>query len=146
VVLSHSFIVEKNNHPCSRESIFATNNAGAAIMESPLRRYEELIDIILTHNYQHNGYRAPQTTAEWALFTCDELTGFIVAVALVRPEKKLELVEVKSVLKKFPAVAFAKPVDREQIRMCEEKLGIPLEEFVDITLSAMKEISQQLGL
>jgi lysyl-tRNA synthetase class 2 len=107
---------------------------------------EELIDIILTHNYQHNGYRAPQTTAEWALFTCDELTGFIVAVALVRPEKKLELVEVKSVLKKFPAVAFAKPVDREQIRMCEEKLGIPLEEFVDITLSAMKEISQQLGL
>jgi lysyl-tRNA synthetase class 2 len=107
---------------------------------------EELIDIILTHNYQHNGYRAQQTTAEWALFTCDELTGFIVAVALVRPEKKLELVEVKSVLKKFPAVAFAKPVDREQIRMCEEKLGIPLEEFVDITLSAMKEISQQLGL
>ena len=107
---------------------------------------KELIDLILTHNFNHNGYRPPVTLGEWALYTCDELTGFIVAVALVRPERKLELVEVKSVLKKFPAVAFARPVNREQIKLCEEKLGIPLEEFVKITLEAMKEISGELGL
>lgn len=107
---------------------------------------EELIDIILTHNYKHNGHRQPESAAEWALYTCDELTGFIVAVALVRPEKKLAPVETSSVLKKFPATAFAKPVDREQIKMCEEKLGIPLEEFVEITLNAMKDVADDLGL
>lgn len=107
---------------------------------------KELIDIILTHNYTYNGHRQPESAAEWALYTCDELTGFIVAVALVRPEKKLELVETASVIKKFPAIAFAKPVNREQIKLCEEKLGIPLEEFIEITLGAMKSIAGDLGL
>ncbi len=107
---------------------------------------EQLIDCILTHNYKHNGYRGPQTAMEWVLYTCDELTGFIVAVALTRPDKQLSSVEVKSVLKKFPATSFAKPVDREQIKLCEQKLGIPLDEFVGITLQAMQGISDDLGL
>jgi lysyl-tRNA synthetase class 2 len=107
---------------------------------------QELIDCILAHNHHHNGFRMPETPMEWALYTCDELTGFIVAVALTRPDKKLASVEVSSVLKKFPQVAFAKPVDREQIKLCEEKLGIPLEEFVGITLQAMQEISDDLNL
>lgn len=107
---------------------------------------KSLVDLILTHNFTHNGHRGPRSKGEWALYTCDELTGFIVAVALVRPDKKLGEVKVKSVLKKFPAKAFAKPVDREQIKMCEDKLGIPLEEFVELTLNAMKEISDEIGL
>lgn len=108
--------------------------------------HEDLHNTILTHNHHHNGYRMPESLMEWALYTCDELTGFIVAVALTRDDKKLASVEVKSVLKKFPQVAFAKPVDREQIKLCEEKLGIPLEEFVQITLQAMQSISDDLGL
>ena len=107
---------------------------------------QQLIECILTHNFHHNGYREPVSQMEWALYTCDELTGFIVAVALTRPDKKLDSVEVASVLKKFPAKAFAKPVDRDQIKMCEEKLGIPLEEFVGLTLKAMQDISDDLGL
>lgn len=107
---------------------------------------ETLVECILTHNYHNNGHRQPESLMEWSLYTCDELTGFIVAVALTRPDRKLASVETQSVLKKFPAKAFAKPVDREQIKMCEEKLGIPLEEFVDITLSAMQGISEDLGL
>lgn len=107
---------------------------------------QQLIECILTHNHQHNGYRGPSSKMEWALYTCDELTGFIVAVALTRSDKKLSSVEVKSVLKKFPAKAFAKPVDRDQIKMCEETLGIPLEEFIGITLKAMQGISEELGL
>lgn len=107
---------------------------------------QELIDSILTHNHHHNSYRMPESPMEWALYTCDELTGFIVAVALTRPDRTLASVEVSSVLKKFPQVAFAKPVDRVQIKLCEEKLGIPLEEFVGITLQAMQGISDDLGL
>jgi predicted hydrolase (HD superfamily) len=83
---------------------------------------------------------------EWSLYCCDELTGFIVAVALVRPEKKLAPVELKSVLKRFPQKAFAAGVHREQIQMCEEKLGIKLDEFVLIVLTAMKENASEIGM
>ena len=107
---------------------------------------EEIINCIFTHNHHHNGYRQPESKMEWSLYCCDELTGFIVAVALVRPEKKLSSVNVDSVLKKFNQVAFARPVDREQIKLCEEKLGIKLEDFVALTLSAMQGISDDLGL
>ena len=107
---------------------------------------QEIIDCILTHNFENNGFRAPESLMEWSLFICDELTGFIVAVALVRPEKKLALVTEKSVLKKFPMTAFAKPVNREQIKLCEKKLGIPLEVFVKIILESMQDIAPDLGL
>ena len=108
--------------------------------------HAELHDTILTHNHHHNGFRMPESLMEWALYTCDELTGFIVAVALTREDKKLASVEVSSVLKQFPQIAFAKHVTSEQIKLCEEKLGIPLEEFVTITLHAMQGISDDLGL
>lgn len=107
---------------------------------------QELVNCILSHNHTHNGFRGPQTLMEWALYTCDELTGFIVAVALVKPDKKLSSVDIKSVIKRFPEKAFAKPVDREQIKLCEEKLNIPLEEFAGITLKAMQGIAEEIGL
>ena len=83
---------------------------------------------------------------EWALETCDELTGFIVAVALVRPEKTLAAVSVESVLKKWKNKEFARAVDRSQIAQCEEKLGIPLAEFINVALTAMQEHAGELGL
>ena len=83
---------------------------------------------------------------EWALECVDELTGFIVAVTLVRPDKKLESVSVESVLKKWKTKEFAKAVNRDQIAQCEEKLKIPLNEFIQITLTAMQEHHEELGL
>jgi predicted hydrolase (HD superfamily) len=83
---------------------------------------------------------------EWSLETCDELTGFIVAVALVRPDKKLETVGVSSVMKKWKTKEFARAVDRSQIEQCQEKLGIPLNDFIQIALSAMQGIHGELGL
>jgi len=77
---------------------------------------------------------------------CDELTGFIVSVALVRPDKKLASVEVDSVLKKWKNKDFAAAVDRGQISQCEEKLGIKLSEFIEIILDAMKQIAPEIGL
>ncbi|MFZ5365931.1 MAG: HD domain-containing protein [Patescibacteria group bacterium] len=106
----------------------------------------EIISAVLSHNFGHTGENAPKNNLEWSLYCCDELTGFIVAVALVMPDKKLSSVSVESVVKKFPQKAFAAAVKREQIAMCEEKLGIPLPEFVKITLEAMQIISGELGL
>lgn len=88
----------------------------------------------------------PQTKMDWSLFCCDSLTGLIAATALVRPDKKLASVEVASVLKKFNNPSFAAGTRREDIKMCEEKLGIGLEEFIKISLSAMQQIAPDLGL
>ena len=106
----------------------------------------EIVSAVLSHNFEHTGKNEPKNKLEWSLYCCDELTGFIVAVALVMPDKKLSSVFVESVVKKFPQKAFAAGVKREQIKMCEEKLGIPLSEFVKITLEAMQNIAQDLGL
>ncbi len=107
---------------------------------------EEILSAILSHNFVHTGQNAPKNNLEWSLFCCDELTGLIVAVALVRPEKKLATVTVESVMKKWNIKQFAAGVNREQIAKCEEKLGIKLPEFIQIALTAMQEIHEQLGL
>lgn len=82
----------------------------------------------------------------WSLFICDSLTGLIVATALVRPSKKLADVKVKSVLKKFKQPSFAAGTRREEIAMCEDKLGIPLRDFVELSLNSLKAVSNEIGL
>ncbi|OGK31523.1 hypothetical protein A3F29_04250 [Candidatus Roizmanbacteria bacterium RIFCSPHIGHO2_12_FULL_33_9] len=107
---------------------------------------QEILDAILSHNYAHTGENPPKNNLEWAIYTCDELTGFIVAVTLVMPDKKLSSVTVDNVLRKFPSKSFAANVNREQIKMCQQKLKIPLEDFVTIVLTSMQNISTDLGL
>lgn len=101
---------------------------------------------ILAHNHFHNGHNPPQTQMEWSLYCCDELTGLIVASTLVLPDKKLSSLTAQSVLKKFPEQSFAAGVDRSQIQLCEDKLGITLEDFVGIVLEAMQSIAGDLDL
>ena len=74
------------------------------------------------------------------------LTGFIIAVTLVRPSKKIADVEVSSIKKKLKDKGFAAQVDRTQIKACEELLGIPLDEMIAIVLDAMKHVGDELGL
>ena len=105
-----------------------------------------ILDAVRSHNYTRTGFRAPEGNMEWSLYTCDELTGFIVACALIRPEKTLAAVTVQSVLKRFPEKRFAAGVHREQIALCEEKLGIPLPEFVGIVLTSMQQAHEEIGL
>ena len=81
-----------------------------------------------------------------SVYAVDELTGLIVACALVQPDKKLSSVSVESVLRKFKDPSFAKGASREQIKTCEDELGITLNEFIKITLEAMKAKSEELGL
>lgn len=107
---------------------------------------EKLTHALQSHNTKFTHLAELEGPMEWALECCDELTGFIVACTLVLPSKKLADLSVESILKKFPKKEFAKPVDRSQIALCEEKLGIPLPEFVEITLRAMQSISSEIGL
>lgn len=108
---------------------------------------ESIKDAILAHGWGYvDGAPMPKTKMGWSLYCCDELTGLIVAVALVKKERKLSVVTVDSVMRKFPEKSFAAGADRKQIKMCEENLSIPLKEFVDIALTSMQSISSELGL
>ena len=81
-----------------------------------------------------------------AVYAADELTGLIVAAALVRPDKKLASLTKESVLKRFGEKSFAAGANRDQIKTCETDLKIPIEEFVTLTLKAMQNHSEELGL
>jgi predicted hydrolase (HD superfamily) len=106
-----------------------------------------LINAVRTHASNYNGQtQEPKTKLEWALYTCDELSGLIIACALVQPDKKLSSVTLESVQKKWKKKDFAAGVHREQIALAEEKLGIKLDEFIKICLSAIQGIAPSLGL
>ena len=80
-----------------------------------------------------------------AIWSADPITGFLVACALVRPEKKLAAVEVKSVIKRMKEKRFAAGANRDQINACAD-MGLSLEEFIGSALTAMKEIATEIGL
>ncbi len=106
-----------------------------------------LIDAVRSHAWGYHGLtQEPKTKLEWSLYCGDELSGLIIACALVRPEKKLAAVEVTNVLKKWKEKSFAAGVHREQIGLCEKKLGIKLNDFIAVCLKALQNISQDLGL
>lgn len=80
-----------------------------------------------------------------ALFACDELCGFIMAAALIRPNKIADL-GVSSIKKKLKDKAFARAVSREDIQKGAEELGVPFDEHVQLVIDAMKGIAAELGL
>ena len=80
------------------------------------------------------------------LFAVDELSGFLVACALVRPDKTLANVPVDSVLKRMKEKAFARSVNRDEIRQGADEIGMPLEEHVVFVRDAMASIAGELGL
>lgn len=80
-----------------------------------------------------------------ALFACDELSGFITACSLVRPDK-IESLEPKSVIKRMKDKAFARSVSRDDIRLGAEELGIPLDEHIAFCIAAMRSAAESLGL
>lgn len=105
----------------------------------------KLMYAIKSHNFANNGFR-PQSFLDWSIYCCDELTGLIIAAALVHPEKKLAPLTVEFIMNRFNSPSFAKGASRDQIRMCEKELNIPLNDFVGIVLNAMQEISESLEL
>ena len=99
---------------------------------------EEIIRAILAHAEHVTGIK-PESQMEKALVAVDELTGFLVAVALVRPSKDIADVNLKSVKKKWKDSAFAAAVNRREIEHAAQALGVPLDEHIQIVLDAMKD-------
>lgn len=106
---------------------------------------ETIVRAILAHAKEITGV-APESTMEKALVAVDELTGFIIAVALVRPSKSLIDLEVSSIKKKWKDKAFAAPVDRQAIADAAERLGVPLDEHIATVLGAMRSNAAALGM
>jgi putative nucleotidyltransferase with HDIG domain len=125
------------------EKDFPRHGLLSAEMLSEIGVDPEIIDAIRAHP-NHSEY-PPKTVMDWALHAVDGLTGLIVAAALMHPDKKLAALDTAFVMRRFGEKRFAAGANRDQIRKCE-KLGIPLEEFVEITLNAMQSISDDLGL
>ncbi|HEX9653219.1 MAG TPA: HDIG domain-containing protein [bacterium] len=137
VGLLHDFDYEQ--HPTAEEHPFV----GVNILKG-MGVAEELTRAILAHA-DYSGV-TPETKMEKTLCAVDELTGFIVAVALMRPNKKLDEVTVDAVIKKMKNKGFARNVKREDIERGAVMLGMPLAEHIANVIAAMKTITSELGL
>ncbi|MBZ5644175.1 MAG: HDIG domain-containing protein [Acidobacteriia bacterium] len=116
---------------------------GSAILRE--RGYpEELIRAIVTHADYCAVPR--QTLLEHTLFACDELAGFLTACALVKPSKSILEVEPDSVKRKLKDKAFARGVNRDDVRKGAEELAVPIEEHIAFCIAAMRGAADALGL
>src|SRR5207253_2665829 len=109
------------------------------------RGYSEQIRNAIMSHAEYTGVLRV-SPMEKALFACDELAGFITAVALVKPGNALAEVEAKSVRKKMKDKAFARSVNRNDIAQGAAELGVDLEEHIAFCIEAMKGIADKLGL
>lgn len=105
---------------------------------------EEVCRAILSHA-DYSGVM-PESNLEKTLRAVDELSGFVIAVTLVRPSKNINDVELSSVKKKMKDKAFARAVNREEIVHGAEQLGMPLEEVITGVIAALKADADRLGL
>lgn len=100
---------------------------------------------IEAHNYPYTKVM-PESPMDWAITCCDELTNIILVAALKQKDKKVTSLTTEKMLEYLNDKNFAKGANREKIYQCKEKLDMPLEEFVDITLKAMQNIHEDLGI
>ena len=116
---------------------------GAEILEE-LGVDPDIVYAVKVHNPAHGLDR--HSPLDHALHIADPLTGLIVAAALIHPDKKLSSIDSQFIINRFGEKQFARGANREQISLCEADLGIDLEEFIGIGLTAMQEIAGELGL
>jgi putative nucleotidyltransferase with HDIG domain len=129
------------------------NDAHSATEEHPshgvgVLRERGMPDEMLTAIMGHASYTGVPRESLMAksLFAVDELCGFLVACALVRPSRSLQDLTVKSVKKKLKDKAFARGVNRDEVRQGAEELGVPLEDHIQFVIEALRPMEQDLGL
>jgi predicted hydrolase (HD superfamily) len=116
-----------------------------AVAELRARGYpESVLHAILAHRHDFTGAE-PESQLDRVLLACDEITGLITATALMRPTGIDDLTP-KSVKKKMKDPAFARGVDRDEVRRGPELLGIELDRHIENVIAAMQEIGHELGL
>ncbi len=137
VGLLHDFDYEQ--HPTQEEHPFV----GVKILQE--KGYPEEIQRAILAHASYSGVE-PKSLMEKSLCAVDELSGFITAVALVRPSKSVMDVAVKSVKKKIKSKAFAANVSRDEIHHGAELLELPLDEHIENVIKALQKIAPELGL
>jgi len=137
VGLLHDFDYEKysslEDHPYKGQEILEQEG------------YSEVVRRAIMAHAPHTGTKR-ESKLEKTIFAVDELTGFVVAVALVKPNKSLAEVDVASVKKKMKAKAFAAAVSRDDFVIGAKELGLSLEEHIEYVITAMRGIADKLGL
>lgn len=135
--LLHDFDYEK--YPTAEEHPYVGNK----ILEE--RGYPEDIRRAIMSHAEYTGV-SRDSQMEKTLFACDELAGFITAVALVKPSRSLNEVDVKSVRKRLKDKAFARSVNRNDIINGAQQMGVDLDQHVAFCIDAMKSVADKLGL
>jgi predicted hydrolase (HD superfamily) len=107
-------------------------------------RGEEKIAHAISAHYTHWGVPY-ETTLDKALLACDEVTGFVVACAQVRPQR-LEGLEAKSVMKKLGQKSFAASVDRDEVKIGAEQFGVDMKEHIDFIIGVLQQNQEELQL
>ena len=122
-----------------------TDMARHTLVAEELLRKEGINDALIKAVKAHNNLAPRDDALSRALWAVDPLTGFLVAAALMTPEKRLAAVDLPFVLNRLKEKSFARAVSREQVASCEE-LGLTVESFISLGLGAMQQIAPQLGL
>jgi len=105
---------------------------------------DDVVEAILGHG-DHTGVPRESLLAK-TVYACDEMTGFVIAVAYVRPSRSLDEVDVRAVTKKIKDKGFARQVPREQLEKGATELGVPFDEHVMNVVEGLKTVRGELGL
>ena len=137
VALLHDFDYERypdqQNHPFR----------GVEILEA--KGYPAWVTRAILSHAEYSGVPR-ESRLEKTLYACDEMSGFVTAASLVRPSKSFADLEVSSVKKKLKDKAFARGVNRDEVRQGAEELGVPLDEHIGFCIQALRPAEQSLGL
>ena len=135
--LIHDFDYERwpdaENHPYRGNEILAAQG------------YPETMRTAIMGHAPYTGVPRESRLAK-ALYACDELAGFVTAVALIKPSKSLSDVDLSSVKKRLKEKAFARGVHREDVYAGAEEIGLPLDEHIENVIRALQAASDRLGL
>jgi predicted hydrolase (HD superfamily) len=105
---------------------------------------EEVVEAVLGHG-DHTGVPRTSLLAR-TVYACDEMTGFVIAVTYVRPNRRLDEVDVRAVAKKLRDKGFARQIPRDQLEKGAVELGVPFDEHVENVIAGLKTVREQLGL
>jgi putative nucleotidyltransferase with HDIG domain len=137
VALLHDFDYEKYPDPADHPF------RGVEILKT--QGYPEWVTRAILSHADYSGV-ARESRLEHTLYACDEMSGFVTAAALVRPSKSVLDLEAASVIKRMKDKAFARAVNRDDLRRGAEEIGLPLDQHITNVIASLRERADDLGL
>ena len=137
VALLHDFDYEKYPDPADHPF------RGVEILKA--QGYPEWVTRAILSHADYSGV-ARESRLEHTLYACDEMSGFVTAAALVRPSKSVLDLEAASVIKRMKDKAFARAVNRDDLRRGAEEIGLPLDQHITNVIASLRERADDLGL